>query len=547
MKLCLRASAVLPMLMALVWVLLPAFAYAQVSTAGFSCSGGHATGSLYDAGAGVCPTTMKFSNVFSFLLCHTEQISANLLGSMYCGVMSALQPAVTATVTLAVLFAGTGFMIGFTNITGKDFLALLLKIAAVYAFATDADLIIGIGYNLLVSGLREGTAVAISSLYRANGSLAPDTALGVYALMDGFLAQALHFATDAIGQTWDQEHNPCQNAIFAVMAIMAIAFPPIFYIGLMMIARIAMTFLRAVFGYMYSVVGITFLLTLSPFFLSFMLFKQTQSLFEKWLGYLVSFSLQLVIVFAFLSFILSIRIDHVTNSLTDVIMPTAQNYESTTIRMPWQYCTVCEFDVVDKDSGAVLASDSGDFLSRGKLQCREPKKPLPVMQQLTPPSENAGGAGGGGAPSGGGNTAFQNTLMKFATTGLLSLLVLAFVVDALLGSIPAMAQYLASNLGNAMYAPQMVGGDVGQAPAMGIPGEGVINTLQRGFTDGFRNQTNAVSGAIEGFRNSVQRMVIGGGRSGDANPQDNSPGIVGHFMRFMINPQRGPIDPHNPE
>lgn len=524
--------------------LAPTSAWALV-TGSFSCSGGRAVGSLYDAGGGVCPNTMKFSNVFSFLVCHTEQLTANLMGNMYCAVIRALTPAVTAAVTLAVLFSGIGFTLGFSNVTGKDFLGLLLKIAVVYGFATQADLIIGIGYNLLVSGLREGTAVAIGSLYTAKGTAPPSNAMDVYALMDDFLAQALHFATDAVGQTWTSGQNPCKNAIFAVMAIFLIAFPPIFYIGVLMIIRISMTFVRAIFGYMYSIIGITFLLTLSPFFLSFYLFKQTHSLFDKWLGYLVSFSLQLVIVFAFLAFILSIRIDHITGSLMDVIMPAAQTKEGTSWRAPWKYCTLCEFDVVDKMTGAVMANNSPDFLSRGKLQCRMPKKPIPIDQMFAPPAKPAGG-GAAAAPAPSASTAaFQNTLMAFATTGLLSLLVLVYVIDAVLGNIPALAQALANGLNSGTAtSPQLVGGlTYGQAQALGVPGEGLLTTFERGFTAGYNSQTNTPAAIIAGFKEASKRLVVG-----SSGPQGvTDPGLVGQFMRFLVNPQRGPLSPHNPE
>lgn len=523
------------LLMTVVWVLLPAAAWAAGPGA-FYCSGGHAVGTLYDDGGGVCPTTMKFSNVFSFLICHTEQLSANLMGDMYCGVMRALTPAVTAAVTMAVLFSGIGFMLGFSNVSGKDFLGFLLKVAVIYGFAIEADLIIGIGYNLLISGLRDGTAVAISSLYIANGTMPPNTALDVYALMDGFLAQAFHFATDAVGQAWDKSHNPCQNAIFAVIAVMAIAFPPLAFVGMMIIVRIAMSFLRAIFGYMYSIIGITFLLTLAPFFLSFYLFKQTQALFEKWLGYLVSFSLQLVIVFAFLAFVLSLKFDHITNSLVDVIMPVAQTKEGASFRAPWKYCTLCEFDVVHKDTGAKLDSSSPEFLKSGKLQCRTPKKPIPIDQLFVPPAA----AAKGGPPTGGVAPEFSNSLVKFTATGLLSLLVLAYIVDALLGNIPAIAQVLASSLGGAMYAPQLVRGNVSMSTQMGIPGEEVLETLGRGFSDGFNSQSNTASGAIEGFKKAAQRLVVGGPRRADYGYGTNDRSLLQHFRNYLLNPQRGP-------
>lgn len=497
-------SFAVALLLAFALALIPENAWAAVAGS-FTCSNGHASGQLYDTGNGTCPTTMKFSNVFSFLVCHTEQLSANLMGSMYCSIVDRLEFAVTAMVTLAVLFFGVTFTLGVTQMTAKEFQVILLKIAFVYGFATQADLIIGIGYNLLVSGLRDGTAIAVSSLYSSAGT--PTNGLGVYQLLDSFLAKALHFATDAVGQKWVQGENPCKNAIFAVMAIMAIVLPPVFYLCVLLIIRISLTFLRAIFGYLYSLLGITFLLCLSPFFLSFYLFRRTNEFFKKWLNHLISFSLQIVIVFAFLAFVVSIKVDNITSSLTDIIMPATQTKEATGFRKLFTYCTVCKFDVVDKtDHTTVLTSDA-DILSKGELKCKDPKTPLTVFEaNAQPPDANE-----------------QNTLIKFATHGLLALVVLAYIVDMLLSIIPILAENLSIG-----YA---------EASGFGVPGFGLLNTVERSFEESFSNNTNSVTGLVEGFKTATKRLVVGErGADGELSPTD--PGLVGNFMNFIRDPQR---------
>ncbi len=492
--------------------LLPESAHAVVA-GDFYCAGGHAYGQLYDTGNGVCPATMKFTNIFSFLICHTEQLSANLMGSMYCGIVAKLAPAVTAMVTLAVLFFGVSFTMGFTQITAKEFQAILLKIAVVVGFATQSDLLIGIGYNILVTGLREGTAIAVSSLYTSTGTV-PANGLGVYGLLDGFLAQALHFATDAVGQAWENGKEPCKNAIFAVMAVMAFVLPPIFYMCVLLMIRIALTFVRSVFGYLYSLLGIVFLLSLAPIFLSFYLFKVTQPFFEKWLKYLISFSLQMVIVFAFLSFVVSIKVDSITNSLTTIIIPVAETQESTTIRAPWKYCTLCEFDVVDKTDHSTVLSQKADFLASGELKCRQPIKPISIWTAQSPDATSSE----------------QAALLKFATHGLLALVVLAYIVDALLGMIPELARGLSSSF---------------DVTAPGIPGGGMLNTVERSFQESFEKAVersfqesfekapNTISGVADGFKSATKNLVVGGRFENG----EEAPGIAGSFKNFLLDPQ----------
>lgn len=512
----------------------PAFAQAGGGGGGFRCVDGHSEGTLYDA-AMECPTTMKMSNVFSFLVCNMERLAGNLLGEMYCGIMVDLIPGVIGMLTLATLFFGIGFTMGVIPATARDFQMFLLKIVCIFVFATQADIIIGVGYNLLITGLREGTAIGISVMYPDDVKSAGGTVTGidVYRFLDRFLAQAMHFATDYVGAKWDEDNNPCQNAVFAVMAIMAVAFPPVFFIGVMIIFRVCITFLRAIFGYLYSIVGIVFLLTLSPFFLSFYLFKQTRPFFDKWVGYLVTFSLQMVILFAFLGFILSIDVKHISGSLVDIIMPVKENLESTTMRAPWQYCTICDFKVVDKDGNDVKDDQYGKGIitEEGKLVCKDPKTPIRILSASAAP-KGSKDADAGGVDS----KEVQGALMKFAAFGLVSLLLLAYLVEYLLNYVAALASFLAGGMG-ASYAPQLGGGQViGQKISMDMPGGDLADTFERGFTAGYTKDMGKTSiySTAEGFKEAASWLVTGG-----PNP-NRDPGLVTTFTNFIMNPNRDP-------
>ena len=505
----------------------PAFAQAAGGDTSFSCSGSSATGTLYDESM-PCPTTMGMNNIFTFLVCNMERLAGNLLGEMYCGIMADLIPAVMAMLTLATIFFGIGFTIGVIPATARDFQMFLLKVAFVMVFATQADAMIGTVYNLLVTGLREGVAIGISVMYPDDMKSATGTVTGidVYRYLDGFLGQALHFATDYVGADKAKGDDPCQNALFAVMAIMAVAFPPIFFIGMMIIFRVAVTFLRAIFGYLYSIVGIVFLLTLSPFFLSFYLFKQTRPFFDKWIGYLVSFALQMVILFSFLGFILSIDVSHVSGSLVDIIMPNEEVMESTTIRMPWKYCTICDFEVVDKETNEPFPNDkygAGDVIKDGKLVCKEPRKPITPLGMTAPPDVEK----------------VQGALIKFAAIGLISLLVLAYLVEYLLNYVSALSAFLAGGMG-ASYAPLLGGGQtMNQSVSMDMPGGGLVSTFETGFTQGYMKdmgKTSLVSTA-NGITEAMKMLVMGGRREDGTT---NDPGLIDTFTGFILNPHRDP-------
>ena len=543
-----------------------AFAQASGKAAqNFSCaSNGTSQGKLYSTNAS-CPTTLNFTNLFSYFICNMEQLSSNLMGSMYCGMMKSLTPIVMAVMTMAVLVFGFGFTIGVIPATAREFQKFMLKVGFVLVFATQWEFLIGYGYRMLVEGAREGIAVALSGLYTpAPESPAPaggSATAGVYSHLDRFLGRTLHFATDYIGAKWDgsEENNPCKNAIFAVLAIMAVAFPPVFYLSLLIIARIAITFLRAVFGYVYAIIGIAFMLTLAPFFLSFFMFQVTYPYFQKWIGYLVSFSLQMVLVFSFLTFVVGIDVSNLSSGLPNIIKPVQETQETTSLRLPWQYCTLCDFEVIDKD-GAVIAEDQyADFIGKGTLRCKAnpnynasaPASPTNRNYTTIGALSATQPADGKAAP----DTRIQNALLKFAATALLSLLVLAYIIDGILVFIPYFAQKLAGGL--APYAPQLGGGSAPvPVPTADIPGmhyaggryTGVFGSFEQGFANGFRSTTNpdgtpasgdSLSRTWRGLSQGVQLATRGGPRDAEGNlrnADDPDPGLRDGMIRWLFNP-----------
>jgi hypothetical protein len=507
----------------------PGYAQATGGAGSFTCSAGRASGELYDSGMR-CPTTLTFSNVFSFLVCNFEQLSSDLMGNLYCGVVYRLTPIVTGVVTLAVTFFGVGFTVGVIPATAREYQKFLIKMAFVIAFATQAEYMIGIAYRFFVEGAREGIAIALSGLYQDTTTTGAD----VYGHLDHFLSTAIGYATAYVGLTEFEASNACKDAVFAAIAIMAVAFPPLFYLSLAIIFRVAVTFFRAVFGYIYAIIGIAFLITVSPIFLSFALFQQTRDKFDKWLGYLASFALQMVLVFAFLTFVVSINVSHITSSFVGIVMPTEETHVSTSVTLPWKYCTICQFRVVNSETGSEITGDYKNFLGKGQLQCKDdPPKPITVLTMAAPPDKNATGA----------QKELLNALLKFAAAGGISLLVLAFLVDGLLGMIPQLAQYLAGGMGG-YYAPQLGGGEGmgggGRAVAR-APGEGLISSFGRGFTSGFTYGPDNKGGtSIErtatGVKQGFERMLFGAGEGTSEAAKERDPGLIGTMRNYLINP-----------
>ena len=505
----------------------------DISTSNFTCSGSTASGTLFVAGDS-CPTALTKDNLFSFLVCNFEQLSSNVMGVMYCGMVQTLASSVYAAITLAVVIYGIMFMMGMIPATGQEALKFITKCAFVALFTTNADYLIGVAYRGALGAISAGSSIAISLMSSDATSSGPAISSGadVYSELDGFLSTLFHYATDYINKPGTLDYTAmCKNALFAVLGTMFVVFPLFAYMGLMLVARILLTFFRAVFAYIYAIVGITFILLLAPFFITFAMFKLTSSLFERWLGYLVSFALQVVLLFSFLAFIFSMHLERqsVVTNLTSTIMYNAEQAEGSSFRLPFAYCTLCDFQVVDS-TGAVMTDKDPNYISQGKLTCVDHSGDSPAPKDLqtvtipdptsttTPPatkqvqtipvrptfatSPNSKGQLG--------------ALLSFAGNGILSLIILALIIEHLLQLIPSIAQILASNM-NASYATQLGGGTnyVSQGNSVNMPGTSVMNDFKGGFDRGFSTKmdSNGVSAVAEAIKQGGSSVSSGIGGS----------------------------------
>ncbi len=504
---------------------LAAAASKELTLGNFRCSGGRAAGQLLLSSAS-CPTTLTFENLFSFLICNFEQLTSNLMGHMFCGMITELAPAVYAAATLAVVFFGISFTIGLTAASGGEAIKFLLKIAFITAFATNADLLIGYGYRFLIGGITDGVTIVLKTLSSADVNSSGD----IYKEFDKFLAMLIHFATDMEGAK--QNEDFCKNGVFAVIGLMIVALPALGYAALVLIGSVLITIFRAVFGYIYALVGIAFLLMLAPFFLSFYLFKQTTNFFDRWLSYLVSFTLQVILLFAFLGFVLLIGKDigrsNVLTNLTDIIMYNSEQVEATSNRFSFRYCTLCDFKVVNKDDPSKpLKKGDADYASKGKLVCKDPKKPISPNFITSPAASNQVG-----------------NLLDLAGKGLIPLILLAIIMQKLLTLIPVIAQKLGSGLG-ATYAPQLGGGFPGSgAVAAPLPGGSNLGDFQAGFKAGYESNANrdGISKTVQGLKDGLSVLVTGQRSVGDQKQQVGE-GVGGSFARWLIDPNRFGIGP----
>lgn len=455
---------------------------------GFTCFHGVPIGKLY-IGPG-CTGSPSEGQMFSRFVCEFETIIQEVLAKVYCAIVDQADTPIYAALTLLVLFFGMSLLMGVSPFTAKELMILAAKFSLVMGFALNADLMIGYGYALFMGVAKEGIIIVLSHLFDGfSFSQGGD----VYKYFDDMVKEILNLSSEGT-----KEDNKCQNALFAMITLMMAVMPPVFFIAAYFVFRMLWVILRAVFGYCQGILGVTFLVTLAPIYVGFALFKATRTLFDKWVQYLISFSFQMVIVFAFLGMIFSIvrQMSDDMKAYTDLVKPYDREYRSSAgTATPWNVCGICELNKVGP---------------KEKPTCKSDK----VMH----PTE----------------LVKDENFLHFATVKILSMVIIFYLLDVLMDFVPQMARYLAGP----KYAGQIGGGNTGGVKEvdMSIPGEKLVNTANAGFIDGFQRGTNTPGGIVSGFMTAGKYVALGSQPDGSGRKQHG--GFMDQFTQWLTNPNR---------
>lgn len=405
----------------------------------FKCAGGSATGQLYTGGGG-CPGDPSNGQIFSYFVCKFEEIIRDALGKVYCSIVQEATPGVTAALTLAVLFQGMMFLMGVSPFTVKELMVFAGKFSCVLAFALHADYMIGIGYALFMSIAKEGIVIVLSYLFQGGYSSAND----VYKIFDDTLVEIMGLAS----QDSKQEGGQCKNAIFSMVVLAAAALPPVALIGIYFMFKLVYVMLRAVFGYCQGILGVTFLVTLAPIYVSFALFKPTRVLFDKWVQYLISFSFQMVIVFAFLGMAFNIM-KKIADDITDytaLVKPYNQQYANAGLSQIFNMCGICEMDKIKPNE---------------KPKCKSDK----VMEI--------------------GELAKDQNFLHFVSVKIFAMIIMFYLLDTMMDLVPQMARLLTGPKGVAQLGGGKTDTERGENPVnVNVPGE---EAFQRAMKEGAKS------------------------------------------------------------
>jgi hypothetical protein len=142
-----------------------------------------------------------------------------------------------------------------------------------------------------------------------------------------------------------------------ILGLLATVPPVAIFLILMVILYIGL-YARALLGYLTALVLISFLFVLAPLFVSFSLFKATEKLFQQWIKYLITYSLQMIIVFAFLAMLEMVPVGTFFLNITNLLKEYDTTYRIWFIPWPVHACGICDPGTINPTAANLLSTTS---------------------------------------------------------------------------------------------------------------------------------------------------------------------------------------------
>lgn len=265
------------------------------------------------------------------------------------------QQAVSAILTLYVIIFGISFMLGMIQLTYGQTLIRLFKIGIIVGLVSPGGWAFFQEY--VVTFFRDGSDDIIKFAISQSAGTSGGQGGGVFSGLDKIADQILRPETIAK----------------VLAAFVTGPFGPGMG-GLMIIATVAFISLlvKALRTYAVSYVVRALLFGLAPFFIIFMLFERTKQTFTVWLNFVLNFSLQPVLLFIMLAFMVDL-IDQSSKDMlsTEVCWSEFSSTEGSANKLQfWRF--------VKKDGGV----DPSEYDWKGQISCRlqgrSDCKPFPI-------------------------------------------------------------------------------------------------------------------------------------------------------------------------
>lgn len=214
-----------------------------------------------------------YDTVIGDLTQQIDVLSANFLQGGYNAMASALAAPLASLITLFIVLTGYGITQGLIQTPIKTFYTFIIRVGVIYFFAMNWGNFSAYAVALFINGSGE-----LGAAIMKHAQLAPG-------ISGGNITQGLQSV-----------FTEMMNVGVWVIKKASFRHPgPIFTAFMIWISGIIVVLL-ALYELVVAKLMLSLCLSTAPLFFLFILFEQTRSIFDRWLGFLVGFSLVLVMV-----------------------------------------------------------------------------------------------------------------------------------------------------------------------------------------------------------------------------------------------------------
>lgn len=269
-------------------------------------------------------------NPMSSAVCLVQAVLSQSMFAVYCDILNGMLPMFNVMMTLYLLFYVFCYIFGIADVNGKDFIIRLIKVLAIYAFATNPDVFMRYFYQPWFAVI-DGIAEEVSALY-------------VYAISNPAEAQQYLTRSTQLQSIWGSTsaggsgHLPFFYRLdylfeqlvgreaapgLILLAILFLFSGAGFWVGLLIMCgalSMIIAIVMVVATYTTAMMALTFLLMFTPLFFALALFSTTRKLFEGWLASLISYTMQPILLFIMI-LILSSALNVGQDGLMSLLVP----------------------------------------------------------------------------------------------------------------------------------------------------------------------------------------------------------------------------------
>lgn len=394
-------------------------------------------------------SVFSIANIFSGLNCSFQYLLNEVVKRMYCGIQYQLEDTLSVVILLYIIVYAIMFSLGLASLTAKELSIRMIKIALIWAFAMNASWGVGITFYFFSGGIETVITWVLGAL--TGGSM---NGQGFFLYLDNLIFTQLTGGLSANGY-----------ALLGFFATLLVLMPPVFMLFLVYMITVLAALTRALVSYLLGLAAIAFLLSLGPIFVSMAMFKSTFTFFDSWLKYLISFALQIILIFAALALWIGVM------SLFGNFFLDLANH-------------IVPYEMIHSEAAFAFFKNTWGFCPYGKdvtgMNC--------IGGMAWPPSTYSNNAG----------------LIFYLSVNLLALGTVVYAFDALLRAIPDLARQLSGP----KYAPQL-GGGTGFG-AMNMPGFSGVNRFKKQLLG---NAFSGVSHTFTSLKGEANKLSMEGGRA----------------------------------